>query len=301
MKTKNYHMIAIALLAACANTRDTKNGPRANNVSPMSQSTDGKGMAWSGPTKNSGATNSDNTGNGVGSDTNKSATFSNDQTGSNTGTNSGSNSGAMNNGSNTGSNSGTYSGSSSGSNSGMNSGSNSGANNSAAPVAHSDVKITPLYKNSMLIDVGGKTIYVNPGLKATENQKKADLILFTEMPEETIADTFFGTITTPSAVIYAPKNVSDKYPGKMKVISTGKKETWKSGGSAGDITIESINGNGYVLTVNKEHVYLSGDPECFAKITTPKNLDTKVLSVGKTTVSVPGPEEEVVTCLNASK
>jgi hypothetical protein len=278
MNMKTLTIITIALFAACTNTRDTKNAPR---VSPTNYSNTGTNSGYK-TGANSGAMNTD-------SDTNAN---SDSDTGMYPGDNTGT---ATNNGVNSGSATGTASNSNTGTNSTGATAKND--QSSYTPYTRGDLTITPVYQDSMVIKVGGKTIYVNPRYTTnTESQAKADLILFTVMPEETVTDTFLGEIKTQTAVIYAPQAVSDKYPGQMKVISIGKKETWKS-----DITIEAPNGNGYILTVDKQRVYVSGEAECFAKVTTIKNLDRPILTVGKTTVFIPGPSEEVVTCLGESK
>jgi L-ascorbate metabolism protein UlaG (beta-lactamase superfamily) len=386
MKTKTFNIVVVALLAACANTRDTRNGSRVN---PTNSS--GNTPMASTNSSNSGTSGSANNGTN-----NKSGTFSNNGTsnpsnnGMNNGTNNGMNNGMGSNGTNNGSNngmnngSGTYSGSgtnngptSSGTNNGSTgtgtgtngssygsgtysgntgstgsgsnngstgSGSNNGSTGSGAtlepkftpgtPFVQGDVKITPIYHDAMLLEVNGKSIYVDPGLQGNyEGQPKADLVLFTSMPEETLDASSFDAIKSEKTVILAPKFVSDKYPGMVKAIKKG--ETWEgikieavpikntdqsgsgstgsgssgsgssgsgssgsgsSGSTAGNTSQTGEAGNGYILTVNKQRIYISGEAECDAKTKTLKNIDIAVMSLGSSpTVQT----SEVVTCLKA--
>jgi L-ascorbate metabolism protein UlaG (beta-lactamase superfamily) len=148
------------------------------------------------------------------------------------------------------------------------------------------VKITPILHASLLIEAGGKAIYLDPAKPANfAGLAPADLILITDIhgdhmdPASIISVSKSGTeIMAPPAVV---KTVTTASP-----ISNGEKKTWggwtieaipmynlKRGPAEGKLYHDKGRGNGYLLTYGGKRFYFSGDTEGIPEMRALKNID----------------------------
>lgn len=147
------------------------------------------------------------------------------------------------------------------------------------------VKITPIYHASLLIEAGGKNIYIDPAKPANfSGLPPADLILITDIHGDHMDPGSIAAISKSETEIWAPpavvKTVTTAHP-----ISNGETKTW------GEWTIEAIpmyniqrgpspgalyhtkgRGNGYVLTYGGRRFYFSGDTENIPEMRALKNI-----------------------------
>ncbi len=148
------------------------------------------------------------------------------------------------------------------------------------------VKVTPLYHATMLIEAGGKNIYVDPAKPANfTGFPKADLILITDIHGDHMDPDSIAGITNSTTKIFAPpavvKTVSTAGP-----ISNGESKSWngwtieaipmynlKRGPSPGQLYHDKGRGNGYVLTYGGKRFYISGDTEGIPEMRALKNID----------------------------
>src|SRR3984957_7011675 len=97
-----------------------------------------------------------------------------------------------------------------------------------------EVKITPLYHASTLIEAGGKTIYLDPAKPAKlSGQPKADLILITDIHGDHMDPDSIRQISKAGTEIFAPPAVVQTVS-SAKPIANGATRQW------GDWTIEAI-------------------------------------------------------------
>src|ERR1700683_5858131 len=75
------------------------------------------------------------------------------------------------------------------------------------PTSAGDVKITPLYHASTLIEAGGKIIYLDPAKPAKFPASKADLILITDIHGDHMDPASIVAISKPGTEIMAPPAV----------------------------------------------------------------------------------------------
>ncbi|MFZ0334631.1 MAG: MBL fold metallo-hydrolase [Candidatus Acidiferrales bacterium] len=136
------------------------------------------------------------------------------------------------------------------------------------------VKITPIYHASLLIEAGGKNIYIDPAKPANfSGLPPADLILITHDHGDHMDPGSIATISKSETEIWAPPAVV-KTVTTAHAISNGETKIWgdwtieaipmyniKRGPSPGTLYHPKGRGNGYVLTYGGKRFYFSGDTE----------------------------------------
>jgi len=143
--------------------------------------------------------------------------------------------------------------------------------------------IRPIYHATVLFVVGGKTVLVDPVSKADLNGVKADLVLVTDvhqdhMDKEAITRAQAGEVVAPPAVV--------EQLGLGRPLANGEKMDWNGigieavpmynlvrGPEAGKLYHDKGRGNGYVLTMAGQRVYLSGDTECIPEMKALTDID----------------------------
>jgi L-ascorbate metabolism protein UlaG (beta-lactamase superfamily) len=160
---------------------------------------------------------------------------------------------------------------------------------SAAPpeefaTAAGPLKLTPIQHASLMIQAGGKVLYIDPAQGSYEGLPPADYILITDIHGDHMAPAVVDKIKKAGTVILAPKAVAEKIPG-CTVISNGETKT------IGDFKVEAIpmynlkpaangtvyhdkgRGNGYVVTYGGKRFYFSGDTEGTPEMKALRNID----------------------------
>jgi len=153
------------------------------------------------------------------------------------------------------------------------------------PTSAGDVKITPLYHASTLIEAGGKIIYLDPAKPAKFPASKADLILITHIHGDHMDPASIAQISKPGTEIMAPPAVVATVTA-AKPIANGETKTWQGwtieaipaynltrGPAPGKFFHDKGRGNGYVLTYGGVRFYFSGDTEGIPEMRALKNID----------------------------
>ncbi len=151
-----------------------------------------------------------------------------------------------------------------------------------------DLIIHPVNHASFVMQWNGKTIYVDPvgGAGPYINLPKPDIILLTDIhPDHFNTDTL---ATMEEAPVVAPPAVFEKAPDNLRHMFT---TIMKNGDTAtlDGIGIEAIpmynitegrlqyhekgRGNGYLLTLGDERVYIAGDTEAIPEMLALKDID----------------------------
>jgi L-ascorbate metabolism protein UlaG (beta-lactamase superfamily) len=149
-----------------------------------------------------------------------------------------------------------------------------------------EVKITPIYHASTLIEAGGKIIYLDPAKPAKlDGLPKADLILITDIhPDHMDPASIAGISKAGTEILAAPAVVATVKTARP--IANGESKTWqgwtieavpaynlKRGPSPGKLFHDKGRGNGYVLTYGGVRFYFSGDTEGIPEMRALKNID----------------------------
>lgn len=148
------------------------------------------------------------------------------------------------------------------------------------------VKITPVYHATLVIEAGGKVIYIDPAKPATfGGLPKADLILLSDIHGDHMDPDSIASVSKSSTEIWAPPAVA-KTVTTATLISNGETKKWNGwiieavpmynlqrGPSAGKLFHDKGRGNGYVLTYGGKRFYISGDTEGIPELRALKNID----------------------------
>jgi L-ascorbate metabolism protein UlaG (beta-lactamase superfamily) len=153
-----------------------------------------------------------------------------------------------------------------------------------------EVKITPIYHASLLIQAGGKNIYVDPAKPSdVSDLPPADLILLTDIHGDHLDPYLITKVSKPDTLTIAPpavvKTLSTATP-----LSNGESRNWegwkieaipmynmKRGPSEGKLFHDKGRGNGYVLTYGGKRFYISGDTEAIPEMKALKNIDVALV------------------------
>jgi L-ascorbate metabolism protein UlaG (beta-lactamase superfamily) len=156
------------------------------------------------------------------------------------------------------------------------------------------VKITPIYHATLLIQAGGKNIYVDPAKPASfAGLPPADLILVTDVHGDHVDmdQTSIKAISKPGTEIWAPSAVQ-KFVTTASVISNGDTKKWDKwsieaipmynmtrGPKPGAYFHDKGRGNGYVLAYGGKRFYISGDTEAIPEMKALKNIDVAFVCI----------------------
>jgi L-ascorbate metabolism protein UlaG (beta-lactamase superfamily) len=158
---------------------------------------------------------------------------------------------------------------------------------------NSSVKFSPIEHATLVIEYNNTTIYVDPvGNKDTyKNFKSPNFILITDIHGDHLDIETLEAIYTPNTQIIGPKAVKEKLPatllknyttifsGLSRGFSTSKMSLEIEGVAMYNIREEAkkyhpkSRGVGYILTLNNQRIYISGDTEDTFEMRHLKNID----------------------------
>jgi L-ascorbate metabolism protein UlaG (beta-lactamase superfamily) len=159
----------------------------------------------------------------------------------------------------------------------------------AIPTEIGDLVIHPISHATFAMSWNGQTVYVDPvgGAEAFDGLPLPDLILITDIHGDHLDAATLEAVAGSGTVIVAPRAVVDQIPDSVQAavrsLANGE-ET-----SLLDLAIEAVpmynlteerldyhergRGNGYVVTVGGQRVYISGDTEDIAEMRALEDID----------------------------
>lgn len=161
--------------------------------------------------------------------------------------------------------------------------------------AAGDIKFTPIYHPSTLIQFDGKNVYLDPYSQGDmSGLPPADLILITHNHGDHLDKRAIGIVSTPQTEIWGPAILVQDLP-HIKVITNGETKTW----DGGKLTVEAMpmynikNGNrhvkgafnAYIITYGGMRIYFSGDTEAIPEMRALKNIDLAFVCMNDATMS----------------
>ena len=163
------------------------------------------------------------------------------------------------------------------------------ASESSMNTAEESIKVIPITHGTLILETESEVIYIDPtgGAKAFKGQKSPSLVLITDIHGDHLSTSTLEALKLSDITIVAPKAVTDKIPStisqQIQTLNNGEHFTHSG------IDIEAIpmynlreeakkfhakgRGNGYVLTIDGERVYISGDTEDIPEMRQLKDID----------------------------
>jgi L-ascorbate metabolism protein UlaG (beta-lactamase superfamily) len=152
-----------------------------------------------------------------------------------------------------------------------------------------EIEIIPIEHATAVIEWNDVVIYIDPtgGAAAFEGQKIPTIILITDIHGDHLNAETLDALDTSNTTFVVPQAVADelpeKYASQLEIMENGTSK------KLAEITIEAIpmynlrkealkfhtkgRGNGYVLNIDNERIYFSGDTEDIPEMRSLKNID----------------------------
>ena len=157
------------------------------------------------------------------------------------------------------------------------------------PTDNGDLVIHPISHATFAMGWDGKTIYVDPvgGAEAFADLPAADLILITDIHGDHLDADTLEAVTGSDATIVAPQAVIDQLSEQL----ASQAHRLDNGGEMTmlDVALEAVpmynltedrlgfhepgRGNGYVVTMGGQRIYISGDTEDIPEMRALENID----------------------------
>jgi len=161
-----------------------------------------------------------------------------------------------------------------------------------------DLRLTPLYHGSVMLEFGGHVIHVDPWSQGDySGLPPADLLVITHTHADHLDRMMVDQLHKASTVIVSPPAVADTLNcaprcGSLEIVGDGEKRTvmdigfegvpmynLAQGPAPGQPFHHKGIGAGYVLTFGNTRVYFSGDTECVPEVKALRNIDIAFLSM----------------------
>jgi L-ascorbate metabolism protein UlaG (beta-lactamase superfamily) len=161
-----------------------------------------------------------------------------------------------------------------------------------------DLKITPLYHGSVMLEFGGKVIHVDPWSRGDFTDiPQADLIVITHTHQDHLDLALVNKLKKPETIIVGPAAVIDTlncFPacGHAEIVGDSDKKTVMGIGFEGVPMYNLVQGSapgmpfhhkgigsGYILIFGETRVYFSGDTECTSEMKALKNITVAFLAM----------------------
>jgi len=151
------------------------------------------------------------------------------------------------------------------------------------------MRITPIMHASVMIQGGGKTMYIDPAQGNYDGLPPADIILVTDIHGDHMSQANIDKLKGPGMAVFGPKAVADKIHvdtvinnGELKhaggwTIEAVPAYNLKRGPAPGQLYHDKGRGNGYVITYGGKRFYFSGDTEGVPEMLALKNIDVAFL------------------------
>ena len=147
------------------------------------------------------------------------------------------------------------------------------------------LRLTPIQHASLMIQAGGKVLYVDPASGSYDGLPKADYILISHIHGDHMAPAIVNKLRRPDTAILGPKTVAAQITG-CTAISNGESQTLgpflveavpaynlTRGPAPGELYHPKGRDNGYVVTYGGKRFYFSADTEGIPEMRALKHID----------------------------
>lgn len=161
-----------------------------------------------------------------------------------------------------------------------------------------DLRITPLYHGSVMLEWAGKIIHVDPWSQGDYTDiPQADMFVVTHTHRDHLDPTMIDKLKKPGTIIVGPPAVIDTLNcapacGQAETVSDSEKKTVMGVGFEGVPMYNMVQGSapgmpfhhkgigsGYIMNFGDTRVYFSGDTECTVEMKALKNINVAFLAM----------------------
>ena len=157
------------------------------------------------------------------------------------------------------------------------------------------LRITPIFHASVMLEFGGKVIYVDPSRGDFTGLPQGDLFLITHTHGDHLDKAVMAKLKKPTTIYMGTAGVIDTvncHCPEINVVNEGQTKTimgigveavpmYNVGKNGAEPAHHRGIGSGFVLTFGDTRVYLSGDTDCTPEMKALKNIDVAfVLTMG---------------------
>ena len=172
-----------------------------------------------------------------------------------------------------------------------------------------EMEIVPITHGSLILKWQGKVIHVDPWSRGDyAGQPRADLILVTDIHGDHMDPEQIAKVTQSNTIVVAPAEVQ-KTIRQARTLNNGEETNLHGiniealpmynltrGPEPGKLYHTKGRGNGYLLTLGDERVYISGDTECVPEMKQLENIDVAFVCMNLPYTMTP---VEAAQCVNA--
>ncbi len=180
------------------------------------------------------------------------------------------------------------------------------------PTNKGELSIVPLEHASILFELAGEEIYVDPTASAVADPSlpKADVVFITDIHPDHLDPAGLDTVRKAGTQVVGPRAVADKTHVDVVMVNGDTRQiggvvatavpmyNLKRGPSAGQLYHDKGRGNGYELQFGGMHVYVSGDTECTPEMKALENIDAAFVCMN---LPYTMPPAEAAQCVAAFK
>ena len=157
------------------------------------------------------------------------------------------------------------------------------------PAKKGEIQLTPILHSTMVLNWKGKTIFIDPygGGAKFSSFGDPDLVIITDIHGDHLNKKTLSELNLSKTTLVAPKAVADDLGEiqfkKIKVLANNESTKWKgielmalpmyNLPETADSRHPKGRGNGYVLTIGGERIYISGDTEDIAEMRQLRDID----------------------------
>lgn len=175
------------------------------------------------------------------------------------------------------------------------------------------IVVTPVFHGTVRIEGGGKVFWVDPWSKANLTGPAADVVLITDIHFDHLDAAAITKVVKADTVIVAPEAVARELKDRKvdHVLANGASVELAGatitavpmynlvrGPESGKLFHDKGRGNGYLLTVDGQTIYIAGDTECTDEMKALVGVDLALLPMN---LPYTMPPEEAAGCVSAFK
>lgn len=179
----------------------------------------------------------------------------------------------------------------------------------SGPETIGELTVEPLYHSTLALTANGKTWIVDPWTKAPLGDRKADVVLITDIHFDHLDPAAIDAVKKDGTLVVGPAAVAAEKTHLDVVLANGETKdvagvkvtavpmyNLQRGPEPGKLFHDKGRGNGYVLEMGGKRVYIAGDTECTPEMKALTGIDVAFVPMN---LPYTMPPEEAAECVKA--